>query len=102
MPKQQDRYAECGPGWAELYTPLFEACEAHKVKVLQVKEKFGGLRFYTPHTGPDWLRNLINLVEQHSYHVCEKCGEPGQTASFGGWYSTLCPQHTRERNNGQA
>lgn len=101
MPKQKTRYAECGPGWAKLYTPLYEACEALNVDVTQVKEKFGGLRFYTGFR-PEWLADLIHLVESHSHHVCEKCGEDGHTQSFGGWYATLCPQHTRERNNAQA
>jgi hypothetical protein len=36
---------ECGPGWKSLYMPLIGRCMNERVTILQVKEKFGTLRF---------------------------------------------------------
>ncbi len=66
---------ECGSGWKGLYEPLIELCEVRGITILQVKEKFGGLRFYT--SGGDSIDKLIDAAEAHSFHVCEDCGEDG-------------------------
>jgi hypothetical protein len=63
----------------------------------QIKEKFGGLRFYIG-GGSDVVHQRINEAENESYKVCEKCGEPGKHSSWGGyWITTLCPRHGEER-----
>ena len=54
----------------------------------QVKEKFGGLRFYMT-SATDEMHDLIEEVEALSYRTCESCGEPGEERS-GGWIQTLC------------
>ena len=38
---------ECGPGWRKLIEPIIDACEKEGVAIYQIKEKMGGLRFYT-------------------------------------------------------
>jgi hypothetical protein len=59
--------------------------------VVQVKEKFGGLRYYTSqHT--EEIGKLIDLFERLSYQTCEVCGNLGQ-ARGGGWIKTLCDEH---------
>jgi hypothetical protein len=57
----------------------------------QVKEKFGGLRFYTTF-GNDEIYDLIRDAEKKSYITCEVCGEPGEERDSG-WIQTLCDAH---------
>jgi hypothetical protein len=66
--------------------------ETAKVPVAsQVKEKFGGLRFYVNGaTDKHW--NYINFAESMSYTICEECGAPGKTYTDG-WHMTLCDIH---------
>lgn len=63
--------------------------ERSQYKVVQVKEKFGGLRFYMNKMTPTMSQN-ITLAEAKSHTICEKCGAPGRTASLGGWLKTYC------------
>jgi hypothetical protein len=66
--------------------------ETAKVPVaVQVKEKFGGLRFYVQ-AATDKHYNYISFAESMSYHTCEECGAPG-TRYTDGWHSTLCNIH---------
>lgn len=60
----------------------------------QIKEKFGGLRFYY-HGGDDHIYGLVNMAEVWADHSCEKCGNKGQLRS-GGWIRTLCDVHEAE------
>ena len=80
---------ECGTGWAKLYTPLIEECLKEDIKVLQVKEKFGGLRFYV-HGGSEHLHELIDAAELLSYKTCETCEDPGSMRNSTYWLKTLC------------
>ena len=64
-------------------------------QICQVKEKFGGLRFY-PNATSDDMHNRIRLAEDASYITCEKCGELG-TLRRGNWMSTLCDEHAEGR-----
>ncbi|MGQ0467085.1 MAG: hypothetical protein ACT4QG_17430 [Sporichthyaceae bacterium] len=90
---------ECDRGWA----PLIAELEA-KLRDLspdyttsQVKEKFGGLRYYADAGDVDeatdkQFRGLIREAEARSYGVCERCGAPGRLSRRGtyGWVKTLC------------
>jgi hypothetical protein len=89
---------ECGDGWKGLIEPIMEYInnynkdkkEEDKIIIFQIKEKFGGLRFYVDH-GNEELHNMIDKAEEESYKVCEFCGskeDVGQTAN--GWITTLC------------
>lgn len=68
-------------------------------RVTQVKEKFGGLRFYADTVfGSDDVRysifyDLISAAEYSSERVCQVCGDYGTTIFDRGWYSTLCDVH---------
>jgi hypothetical protein len=77
------------PGWRKLIDPLVERCEQEGAKILQIKEKFGGLRFYADGCSMDLLKD-INLAEKESFKVCQDCGKPGKSVSIGGWNLTLC------------
>ena len=66
--------------------------EALKVPVaVQIKEKFGGLRFYV-HAASDKQWGYISFAESMSYRTCEECGAPGKTYTDG-WHKTLCDIH---------
>lgn len=92
---------ECSEGWKHLYQPLIEYCEEHKITVTQIKEKFGGLRFYVDDVPEDRRKELYDMIadaERESYETCEVCGEPGISRSDG-WIKTLCEKHHEERKN---
>lgn len=60
----------------------------------QVKEKYGGLRFYHGSCGLTDEENAtidgaVSMAESMSHLICEECGNPGKTNSFG-WLQTLC------------
>jgi hypothetical protein len=84
---------ECGDGWFDLLWRLCEDIEKldppEDFYVDQVKEKYGGLRFYV---GNDTLEIYDRIVEaeEESYTICEDCGSVGAVTSNHGWLSTLC------------
>ena len=66
--------------------------ETLKVPVaVQVKEKFGGLRFYVQ-AATEKHYNYISFAESMSYRTCESCGADGKTYTDG-WHTTLCDIH---------
>ncbi len=69
----------------------------HQVVVTQVKEKFGGLRFYYT-GGDDEISGMVRMAESWAEHTCEECGKPGQMRT-GGWIRTLCDEHEAERQS---
>ena len=92
---------ECGDGWYTLIDTLCGTIQSYidnnqhlnvpQVEVVQVKEKFGGLRFYT-HGGNDKIDGMIWLAESMSYRICEECGNPGRVRK-GSWIRSLCDNH---------
>jgi hypothetical protein len=74
-----------------------------QVVAVQIKEKFGTLRFYY-NGGDSKIEGMVRLAESMSAVTCEECGKPGQQRS-GGWIRTLCDEHeaayqARLSNNG--
>jgi hypothetical protein len=69
--------------------PVTEPCK--QVVAVQVKEKFGTLRFYV-NGGDDTTRGMIQMAEAMTAVTCEECGAPGTTGGRG-WIRTLCPTH---------
>jgi hypothetical protein len=65
------------------------------VEVLQIKEKFGGLRFYYT-GGDDMIAGMVRMAECWAARTCEQCGNPGHSRP-GGWISTLCDEHEAQR-----
>lgn len=92
--------------------------EAPKVRFLQIKEKFAGLRIYFDmyHDIPEeeiakfddvdydkqydryWrdVDSAINFAEYLSHKICEICGNKGKTY-HDGWWKTLCEEHRGNR-----
>lgn len=65
------------------------------VTVEQIKEKFGGLRFYYS-GGDDTVDGMVRMAESWASRVCEECGSPGHSRD-GNWIKTLCDKHHLER-----
>jgi hypothetical protein len=59
--------------------------------VLQVKERFDGLRFYVNHKS-DAIRQRILAAREESFHTCESCGQTGRLREDGR-IKTLCDEH---------
>lgn len=66
-----------------------------QVTVNQIKEKFGGLRFYYS-GGDDTVDGMVRMAESWAARHCEECGKPGKSRSTG-WIKTLCDEHDAER-----
>jgi len=86
-----------GEGW----TNLIYACHDELVPldldyiIVQIKEKFGGLRYYfSSKSGTDiWnkLNEVTRKYENLSFKTCEFCGEPGESSNGNhGWIKTTC------------
>jgi len=65
-----------------------------RVVVAQIKEKFGGLRFYYE-GGDDYIAGLVTMAESWASRTCENCGDDGHQRG-GGWIRTLCDTHEAE------
>lgn len=79
--------------------------KASVLKVEQVKEKFGALRFYYTVALPsseemqqlnEILRPIVHAVEEKSERTCEECGQPGSKVCPRNYLRTLCPGHALE------
>ena len=63
--------------------------------VAQIKEKFGGLRFYYS-GGDETVSGMVTMAEAWAARSCEVCGAPGHLRE-GGWLVTMCGEHYEER-----
>lgn len=91
-------YPGVGEGWLPLIDQLCswlqfntDMNEHPQVKAVQIKEKFGGLRFYVE-TATEKQYAVISFVENMSQHICDVCGSPGKIQGKG-WISTRCEEH---------
>lgn len=64
------------------------------IRVAQIKEKFGGLRFYYD-GGDEHISGMVTIAEVWAGRTCETCGERGKQRG-GGWIRTLCDTHEAE------
>lgn len=99
---------EVGDGWYDIIDEICAGLDelyyeyGVVIEASQVKEKFGGLRFYTE-MAPRFLKltkeeikqiqqmeyDIIGKGEKKSYSICESCGAPAKSITKG-WYRTLC------------
>ena len=86
-------FFEVGLGWfpliKDLITDLIEL--GWNKEVCQVKEKFGGLRFYI-NAATSEAHKRISQAEIESMNSCEVTGKPGKLRTDIGWYRTLCDE----------
>jgi len=93
------------PGWIDLVDTLLTCLddavkleEKAVFKIIQIKEKFGGLRFYysledASEALKTQVANLVEIAEAQSFGICYVCGEPGNIRTSG-WITVRCPLHT--------
>jgi hypothetical protein len=99
-----DVYLGVGDGWYALLDRLCKSLQWDtdkngypQVIAQQIKEKFGGLRFYYTTEGDATPREhgivegKISFAEKMSYGICEYCGKPGETRD-GGWIKVECDE----------
>lgn len=82
-----------GDGWRELVEQLCYDLKDFPIEVVQVKEKFGGLRFYIDTKSDeiyDKATKIIHEAEAKSFVICENCGMHGNLRNKHGWLTTLC------------
>lgn len=65
--------------------------EIPQVVAVQVKEKFGTLRFYYD-GGDPYIAGIVDMAESMSACTCEECGSPGKIRGDS-WVRTLCDKH---------
>lgn len=99
---------DCGDGWYWLIDKLCEELQnsidktypaSPQVVAAQVKEKFGGLRFYI-NGGTDEQYGAIHFAESLSYYICEECGSlENVSRTEKGWIRTLCEKCKGKEND---
>ena len=97
--KNENIYRECCKGWYPIIDQLI--MDINKVDssigILQIKEKFGGLRFYVDNHSEE-VYNLISDAERKCWHTCEDCGSTKNVTTAGsGWLRTLCEECHNKR-----
>lgn len=84
-----------GPtGWRDLILETHARLMAVNpgYKVAQIKEKFGGLRYYVNGPYVDGMVEIIREAEDRSYGICQGCGATdGVSMREHGWVATMCP-----------
>lgn len=83
-----------GPGWSKIIADLIKDLETlgWNGQVDQVKEKFGGLRFYVSEA-TDSMLDRIERAETDSMNICEFCGDYGELRGMKdgfGWMKVAC------------
>ena len=101
-------YEACvGKGWVPLLLSLTEKLFylGWDGRLLQVKEKFGTLRFYWANNIPGIMgeiaSDVVSEAEARSAYTCQTCGEYGETRGVV-WLVTLCTKHWKEDQDGRS
>jgi len=98
-----DAKLEVSVGWADLLDKVYDYLETFpqepggEIYIIEVKEKWGGLRIYTSEA-PDAVFHFLLAIEAESFTVCEFCGKPGRPRATG-WIKTMCQQCFEEYVN---
>jgi len=95
---------EFGDGWYQLIDWLcgfiqwyVDNNKIEQIEAIQIKEKFGGLRFYTNYCDKS-INGAISLAEYMSYLICENCGiTQNVSTNEHGYIQSLCKK-CREKN----
>ena len=74
---------------------ILEDASGTTIHVIQIKEKFAGLRFYYQLSGAtesvsDAITEAVALASEASSNCCERCGVRGIVINDGGWSRVRC------------
>lgn len=87
-------------GWYDLVEEAIDRARAvcPDFQLMQVKEKFGGLRIYATNIS-DEAHEILADAEARSFKICEKCGAAGVNGRTDtGWIKTFCQKHGAEES----
>ena len=111
-----------GLGWIELYVKackgmqeILTANPTFRIKVIQVKQKFGDLRIYARMWSEgmpgdehgdhlldpshellrDQVDAIITAAAIEATRTCEICGKPGALVTTNGYYHIACTNHSK-------
>jgi len=104
---QQERderiaHADIGTGWLPIIKDLDYRLSAidPDYSIDQIKEKFGGLRFYfTSEKHFEELYDLVAEAEKLCWETCEGCGAVGIVQTSKYWHKTLCEPCTANKGS---
>lgn len=99
---------ECNDGWFDILDVLMFTIKWHQkkqetnkeyipIKIDQIKEKFGSLRFYYS-GGDDYVHVLSSFAESLSSKVCEICGDKGSIDVSASWLRCRCENHNKKQD----
>lgn len=102
-----DRFCfECGDGWFSILLEASIKIESilqgypkqirDDVVAMQVKEKYGTLRFYISYYTEE-LDEIIDSAEKASCSTCEVCGNLGKLRGTR-WLYAACDEHTHKHD----
>ena len=84
---------EVGDGWykllEELVLKISEVDKERAIRVVQIKEKFGTLRFYVSWSTEE-IDKLIEEAEKKSSNTCDICGGVSKVKNKNGWLHNIC------------
>jgi hypothetical protein len=96
----------CLPGWYSLIDQLCATIQGYveselmpQISIIQIKEKFGCLRFYYEGGNPTTCA-LAQFALKLSTRICESCGASNDTVKRvqrNNWIKHLCPDCAHER-----
>lgn len=107
------KFLGCDDGWLDLIFELSKKLETEieklstedqeKFYVVQIKEKFGSLRFYMSYEN-DAMGKHIRIAEEKSCETCEGCGSENSNIVGRNWLVNLCEDcyivyHMKKYNN---
>ncbi|GGF00247.1 hypothetical protein GCM10011611_02320 [Aliidongia dinghuensis] len=94
---------ECNDGWYAVLDALSWVLTTHARALdrpppiaVQVKEKYGALRYYA-HGDDEFDAGAISMAEDLSARICEISGAPGRLCTRGDWYATFSPSVAAEK-----
>ncbi len=103
-------YFEINEGWKGLVEEITSKIEtinnkyspSSYVRAAQVKQKFGGLRYYISIEDVEeqdvrYVYDMIAEAEKRSFTICEYCGSPANTSRDRPYVETLCDEHRTSR-----
>ena len=105
---------ECGDGWKDIIHRTHEKLEYidPKYKISQIKEKFGGLRYYYNHSFESYddvrrkiMDDIVTAAELEASRTCELCGannlgDEVEVRVHNYWYFGYCKSCADKRTGG--
>lgn len=90
------------PGWeivirrtVERIAEVRDRKDIKNLKIVQIKEKFGGLRIYMNDVDDD-VDEIIREAEDECSELCSWCAKPGKLINRHGWILNLCDECDEE------